>query len=66
MVDNLLFYDLLLVVLLWLGGILYEAWSRRRSATCPTTRKPATPIHKHSRDPKAVSWAHPQTPLYRL
>src|SRR5262245_27703801 len=52
MVDNLLFYALLLVVLLWLGGILYEAWLRYRSATSPTTRKPATPTHKHARDPK--------------
>jgi IS1 family transposase len=52
MVDNRLFYALLLVVLLWLGSILDEAWSRHRSATCPTTRKPATPSHKHSRDPK--------------
>src|SRR5712692_4555117 len=54
MVDNLLFYDLLLIVLLWLGGILYEAWLRHRSATYPTTRKPATPLQKRSRDPKPV------------
>src|SRR5262245_43354934 len=41
-----------LVVFLWLGIILYEGWARHRSATCLTTRKPATPIHKRSRDPK--------------
>lgn len=52
MLDNRLFYDLLLVGFLWLGGMLYEAWLQYRSATCPTPRKPATAIHKHSRAPK--------------
>jgi IS1 family transposase/transposase-like protein len=52
MVDNLLFHDLLLIVLLWLSGILYGAWSRHRSATYPTTRMPTTPLSKHSRDAK--------------
>jgi hypothetical protein len=33
MVDHLLFYDVLLVVLLWLGAILYEGWARHRSTT---------------------------------
>src|SRR5262249_529419 len=55
MIDNLFFYALLLVVLLWLGGLLYEAWSRHRSATSPTTRTPATPLQKHSRDPKPLA-----------
>src|SRR5215831_6500553 len=52
MVDNLLFHDLLLIGLLWLGGILYKRWARDRAATGPTSRKPATPLPKHSQDPK--------------
>ena len=52
MVDNLLVHDLLLIVLLWLGGILYKRWARNRAATCPTPRKPATLLHKHSQDSK--------------
>jgi transposase-like protein len=51
MVDHLLFYDLLLIVLLWLGVILCEGWARNRAATGPTTRKLATSLHKHPRDP---------------
>jgi IS1 family transposase/transposase-like protein len=45
MVDNRLFYVLLLLGLRWLGGLFYNAWSRHRSAPCPTLRK-------HCRDPK--------------
>jgi hypothetical protein len=52
MVDKVPVHDLLLVALLWLGIILYKGWARIRSATCLTTRKPVTPIHKRSRDPK--------------
>jgi transposase-like protein len=52
MVDNLLFHNLLLIVLLWLGGIRYKRWARNRAATGPTTRKLATPLPKHSRDSK--------------
>jgi hypothetical protein len=52
MAVNLLFYDLLLVILLWLGGLLYKKWVRSRSAPCPTTRQTATPLHQHARDPK--------------
>jgi transposase-like protein/IS1 family transposase len=52
MVGNLLVHDLLLIVPLWLGGILYKRWARNRSAICPTPRRPATPLHKHSQDPK--------------
>ena len=52
MVDDPPFYDLLLVGLLWLGIGLYAGWARRRSTVCPTTRKPATPLPKHSRDHK--------------
>src|SRR5215813_3309334 len=51
MVDNLLFHDLLLIVLLWLGVIQYKRRARNRAATGPTTRRLATPLHKHSRDP---------------
>src|SRR5262245_55830967 len=52
MVDNVLFYDLLLGLLLWLGVILYEQWIGNRAATGPTTRKPATSLQPRSRDPK--------------
>jgi hypothetical protein len=52
MVDNLLFYGFLLVGLRWLGVFLYEGWARRRSTACPTSGKLATPLSKHSRDPK--------------
>jgi hypothetical protein len=66
MVDNVLFYDRLLIGLVWLGGVLYEEWTRSQSATHPTTRKPAAPRYKHSRDPKPVSGAYAQTLLCRL
>jgi transposase-like protein len=49
-VDNLLVHDLLLLVLLWLGGLRYKRWVRNRSAICPTTRKTASPLHQHSQD----------------
>jgi transposase-like protein/IS1 family transposase len=52
MVDNLFFYDLLLVGLLWLGILLYEGWARSRSAPCPLPGKPATSTHKPARDSK--------------
>jgi IS1 family transposase/transposase-like protein len=51
MVDHLLVHDLLLIVLLWLGGILYKRWARTRATTGPTTRRPATPLRQHSQDP---------------
>jgi hypothetical protein len=50
MVDNFFISSLLLVVLWWLGDILYEAWLRHRSATSPTTGKPIIPTHKPARD----------------
>jgi hypothetical protein len=52
MVDDLLFYDLLLIGLLWLGVIGYDWGARHRSATCPTPCKPTTPTHKPARNPK--------------
>jgi transposase-like protein/IS1 family transposase len=52
MVDALLFYALLLVGLLGLGGLLYKAWARHRSTPYPTPRKPAPPLPKHAREPK--------------
>jgi IS1 family transposase/transposase-like protein len=52
MVDTLLVQDFLLVVLLWLVGLLYEAWLRHRSITVPTTRTPAPSLPKPSREPK--------------
>jgi IS1 family transposase/transposase-like protein len=52
MVDNLSVHDLLLIVLLWLGGLLYKRGARNRAAIYPTPRKPATLRHKHSQDSK--------------
>jgi IS1 family transposase/transposase-like protein len=52
MVDYLLFYDLLLIALLWLGVLLYERWARNRSTTCLTPRRPPTPLRQHFQDPQ--------------
>jgi IS1 family transposase len=52
MVDHLLFYDLLLIVLLWLGGLRYKKWACNRSATCLAPRRPTTPLRQHSQDPQ--------------
>jgi transposase-like protein len=52
MVDNVLFYDLLVGILLWLGVIQYAQWARHRSTTGLTTPKPATPPQPCSRAPK--------------
>jgi hypothetical protein len=52
MVDNVLFYDLLRGIFLWLGIILYAQWARHRAATPSTTRKPATLLQQRSRDSK--------------
>ena len=52
MVDHLLLQDLLLIALLWLGVNLYARWAGNRAATGPTPRRLATPLPKHSRDPK--------------
>jgi transposase-like protein len=52
MVDNLLPADLLLLVLLGLGGILYNRWARNHSATGPTPRQPAAPLRQHSQEPQ--------------
>ena len=35
MVDTLLVQDLLLLVLLGVGGLLYKRWTRNRAALCP-------------------------------
>src|SRR5215475_11329454 len=53
MVDDRLFYDLLLIVLLWLGVISYEQWARTRAPTRPSTRQLATPLPKHSQNLKS-------------
>jgi IS1 family transposase len=52
MVDYLPVHDLLLIVLLWLGSILYTRWARTRSAICPNPDKPATPLHQYPQDSK--------------
>jgi hypothetical protein len=62
MVDTLLFPDLLLVIRLGLGGILYEGWARSRSTTCLSARKIAIRLCKHSRDPKPFPDLTPANP----
>src|SRR5262245_37909595 len=52
MIDHLLFYEFLLIALLWLGVILYEQGARTRAAARPTTRKLAAPLPQHSQNPK--------------
>jgi IS1 family transposase/transposase-like protein len=52
MVDSLLSLDLLLIVFLWLGGIIYKRWARNRSAIGPTSRQPAAPLREHSQEPQ--------------
>jgi hypothetical protein len=52
MVDHLLALDLLLLILLWLGGILYKRWVRNRSATGPTPHQPATLLPKPAHEPR--------------
>jgi hypothetical protein len=52
MIDTLLVQDLLLLVLLWLGGLRYKRRARKRAAIYPTPRQPATLRHKHSQDPQ--------------
>src|SRR5262245_28090406 len=52
MVDHVLFYDLLLGILLWLGVIRYAQWARRRSTTGLPTPKPAPPLPPSFRAPK--------------
>jgi IS1 family transposase/transposase-like protein len=47
-----LYYDLLLLGLLWLSMLLYGAWLRGRSATSPTFPSLAKPIKKRIQPPK--------------
>jgi len=52
MVDTLLFHDLLLIVLLWLGVIQHKRWARNRAATGPTPRQPAAPLRTDAQEPQ--------------
>jgi hypothetical protein len=49
---TLLAHDLLLIVLLGLGGTLYKRWARTRAALGPTPHKPATLLPKHAQEPQ--------------
>jgi transposase-like protein/IS1 family transposase len=52
MIDNLLSLDLLLIVLLWLGGLRYKRWACNHSATGQTPRRPAALLRQHSPEPQ--------------
>jgi IS1 family transposase len=52
MVSHHVFYQLVLIVLMWVFLMLYGLWPSESAATRLTIAKPTTPPHKRSRDPK--------------
>jgi IS1 family transposase len=52
MVSHLLFYQLVLVALVWLCLMRHWAWPSDHAAVCPTAPEPTPPLPKHSREPK--------------
>jgi len=46
MASDLVFYQLGLIVLVWLCLMLQWAWLRGSAATCPTTPEPTPPTAK--------------------
>ena len=50
--DDLFFYELLLLALLWLYVAGYWRWPQSRPTIAQATPTPATPPRKRSRDPK--------------
>jgi IS1 family transposase len=51
-VSNLVFYQLVLIALVWVFLMLYGLWPSEPAAARPTPPKPVTPPRKRSRDPK--------------
>ncbi len=81
MMPDPLFYQLLLVGLVWLCLMLHVVWPSDRATASPTTPRPAKAPPQRSSDSKpfpgltrkppcvaceAVSWPHPQASLCRL
>jgi hypothetical protein len=52
MVSHLFFYQLALVVLVWLCVMLQWVWPSDPVAACSTTQEPPPPRRKHCREPK--------------
>ena len=52
MVSHLFFYQLVLVVLVWLCLMLQWAWPSDPAAVCPTAPEPPPPMPKRRREPK--------------
>jgi hypothetical protein len=51
MVSDLVFYQLVLIALVWLCVMLQWAWPSDPAAACPTLPEPATPLPKRKREP---------------
>jgi IS1 family transposase len=52
MVSELFFYQLVLIVLLWLCCMLHWVWPSDGGATSPTPSQPTPPLRRRSREPK--------------
>src|SRR5215468_1538054 len=52
MVSHLLFYQLVLVALVWLCLMLQWAWPSDPATACPTTQEPPPPRPKRQREPQ--------------
>ena len=52
MESNLIFYQLLLVALVWLCVMIHMLWPDKRVAPCPTSLSPTAPRCKHSKEPQ--------------
>jgi hypothetical protein len=51
MVSELLFYQLALIALLWLCGMLHWVWPSDGGATSPTPSHPTPPLRRRRREP---------------
>jgi hypothetical protein len=52
MLSNLVFYQLVLIALVWVFLMLYGLWPSEPAAARPTPPEPVTPRRKRSCDPK--------------
>ena len=65
MVSNLVFYQLVLIALVWVFLMLYGLWPSEPAAARPTPPKPATPPRKRL-TPQTLYRSDPYAPLRRL
>ena len=66
MMPDPLFYQLLLVGLVWLCLMLHVVWPSDRATAGSTTPRPATAPPQALHRPEAVSWPHPQALVCHL